>query len=83
MKVTHRELMEGAKLTFAECFKMEYRLSQGCMVGTKIHTTLIAHFGMAVGRYERLSSVRGAKYVLFHISAHCTDASIHTLQCIT
>ena len=32
MKVTHHQLREGAKMTFPECFKMEYRISQGCMV---------------------------------------------------
>ncbi len=32
MKVSHQQLMLGAKLSFAECFKMEYRISQECMV---------------------------------------------------
>lgn len=33
LKVTHHQLREGEKLTFKECFKMEYRMSQGCMAG--------------------------------------------------
>ncbi|KAL5510793.1 hypothetical protein EMCRGX_G006395 [Ephydatia muelleri] len=33
LKVTHRQLTKGANLSFEECFKMEYRISQGCMRG--------------------------------------------------
>ena len=32
MKITHHQLMEGANLSFHECFKMEYRMSQASMV---------------------------------------------------
>eukprot|EP00731_Ephydatia_muelleri_P032517 Em0024g61a len=32
-EVTHRQLTKGANLSFEECFKMEYRISQGCMRG--------------------------------------------------
>ena len=32
MKITHRQLEEGAKLSLADTLKMEYRISQGCMV---------------------------------------------------
>lgn len=32
LKVTHRQLVLGAGLSFAECFKMEYRMSQAAMV---------------------------------------------------
>ena len=32
MKVTLRQLQEGSKLSLAECLKMEYRLTQRCMV---------------------------------------------------
>ncbi|XP_077996998.1 3-hydroxyisobutyryl-CoA hydrolase, mitochondrial-like [Glandiceps talaboti] len=31
MKVTLRQLQEGAKLSFTDCFTMEYRISQGCI----------------------------------------------------
>ena len=34
LKITHRQLIEGAKLdSLAECLKMEYRMSQWCMRG--------------------------------------------------
>ncbi|XP_065882794.1 3-hydroxyisobutyryl-CoA hydrolase, mitochondrial-like isoform X2 [Dysidea avara] len=33
MKVTHRQLLEGARLSFADCFQMEYRMSQGFVAG--------------------------------------------------
>ncbi|XP_064397926.1 3-hydroxyisobutyryl-CoA hydrolase, mitochondrial-like [Halichondria panicea] len=33
LKIAHRQLTLGAQLSFAECFKMEYRMSQGCMAG--------------------------------------------------
>jgi len=32
MKVAHRQLLEGARLSFADCFQMEYRISQGFAV---------------------------------------------------
>ena len=32
LKVTHHQLVEGAKLSFKDCFKMEYRMAQACMV---------------------------------------------------
>lgn len=34
MKVTHKELLEGARLSFADCFEMEYRMSQAFVVCT-------------------------------------------------
>ncbi|XP_064397942.1 3-hydroxyisobutyryl-CoA hydrolase, mitochondrial-like isoform X2 [Halichondria panicea] len=33
LKITYRQLTLGAQLSFAECFKMEYRMSQACMAG--------------------------------------------------
>lgn len=32
MKITLRQLQEGAKLSLGDCLKMEYRLTQRCMV---------------------------------------------------
>ena len=32
MHVTFQQLRKGQKLPLDECFKMEYRLSQACMV---------------------------------------------------
>ena len=32
LKVTHHQLVEGAKLSFKDCFKMEYRMAQAYMV---------------------------------------------------
>ena len=34
MKITLRQLRLGATLTIEECFEMEYRMTQGCMVPT-------------------------------------------------
>ena len=31
LKVTHREIREGAQLDFADCMIMEYRIAMGCM----------------------------------------------------
>ena len=35
LKITLRQLQEGAKLNLADCLKMEYRLTQRCMVRKK------------------------------------------------
>lgn len=37
MKITLRQLQEGSKLNFAECLKMEYRLSQRFMEGNDFY----------------------------------------------
>ncbi|XP_070566285.1 3-hydroxyisobutyryl-CoA hydrolase, mitochondrial-like isoform X2 [Ptychodera flava] len=33
MKITLRQLQEGERMSFADCFTMEYRISQGCIDG--------------------------------------------------
>lgn len=37
LKITLRQLLEGAKLSLADCLKMEYRLTQRCMEDTDFY----------------------------------------------
>ena len=42
MKITLRQFAEGAKLSLADTLKMEYRISQGCMVSLQFLSNIFS-----------------------------------------
>jgi hypothetical protein len=49
MKVTFRQIREGKTLSLAECFTMEYRMSQAFMVGARMPVVCFPHFPFISG----------------------------------